>query len=1069
MTQEIIDEQAYVLPASFGQERLWMLDLLGAGPAYNLNGAIRLTGPLDPARLRFALDAVAARHEAVRTTFEFGVDGGLVQVIRPGVTVPVAEHDVRDQPAQRRQAAAVELVQESVTAVFDLTAGPLLRAVVVRLDHEEWVLGLTAHHSIADGWSIGIVLDEVARHYRAAAHSSQQAALPELAVQFGDWAAWQRDQTPAAEDLSYWAQQLRGARPALPPTWKEAGARTTWDGAGLPVAVPDPVRRGLTALAEQQRVTAFMALLATFSVALADWCDQEDLVVGTPVAGRDRVELEGLIGFFVNTLPLCVAVRRGTTFRQLLDQVRQMCLAAYAHQNVPFETIAEQADAGAGGGDPLVRVMFGLQASSLPSWDVPGLTASPFPVPELYSPVELAVTMFEHPDGSVEGRVLYAAGPYATDDVTDLLATWQRALAWAVGHPDAPLGEFDPMSPAERAAAPAELDATAAAPSRTGSVAQWIEQAVDAAPDAVAVVAADESLTYAELEARANRLAWFLRERGVGPETIVGVCVTRSTSLAVALLAVLKAGGAYLPLEPDYPASRLAFMLDDARPLVTLVDGATIDVIAGTSAIPRDRTSEHSIVRLDRPDAEGIAGFPDSRPPAVTSPENLVYVIYTSGSTGKPKGAMNTVAALANRIAWMQDTYKLSPGEGVLHKTPISFDVSGWEWMWPLTAQARLVLARPDGHRDPAYLAALIREHAVTTCHFVPSMLHHFLDEPSVAQCSPPLRRVICSGEELPASLAARFAAALPGAQLHNLYGPTEAAIDVTAHHVQSGDEARARVPIGGPIAGVLLRVLDGNGRLVRPGLPGELCLGGVQLARGYLGRPGLTAERFTPDPFGSGARLYRTGDRVRVLPGGEGEVEFLGRIDDQVKVRGQRIELGEVESALTAHPQVDQAAASVLGDSPADRRLVAYIVCTGDALQVDELRAFLQSRLPQAAVPEQFVTLPRLPLSPNGKLDRAALQATAGAALRSERPRVAPATAAEHALVRIWAETLRIKTAEIGVTDDFYEVGGNSLRAVSAFRAAEQQGLQLPLPVMLGHHTIRDLVEQAQTAHGDA
>jgi amino acid adenylation domain-containing protein len=1045
------DENVYVLPASFGQERLWTLDLLGAGPAYNINGAVRLRGPLDPARLRTALAAVADRHEALRTTFEFGLDGGLVQVIHPRITVPTAEHDVRARPAGERTSAAVELVRESATTVFDLTDGPLLRMVVVQLADADWVLGLTVHHTVADGWSIGIILEEVARCYRAGM-AGTPAALPELPVQFGDWAAWQREQPTAKADLDYWTERLRGAQPVMLPARRTEGAGSDWSAGGLPVVVPAGPWAGLTAVGEQQRATPFMVLLAAFSIAMVRWCDQEDLVIGTPVAGRNRAELQGLIGFFVNTLPLRVVVPRDVSFRELLARVRQTCLDAYTHQELPFEKIAERASmnsAATGGQMPLVRVMFGLQPSSLPNWHVPGLTVEEFPVPESYAQADLALTLFAAPDGSVAGRAVYATGQCTAADVTDVLDMWQRVLAWAAEHPDTPVAQFDPLTPAERVALLADLDATDAEVPWTGGLVASIEAAVDAAPDAIAIVAEDDCLTYAELEERANSLAWFLRASGVGPDELVGVCLPRSASLVVALLAVLKAGGAYLPLESGSPRARLAFMIADARPRVLVADATTV------GALPEDPPSGCRIVRLDRPEYEDIA----TRPDPVAGPANLAYTIYTSGSTGTPKGAMNPLAGVANQISWMQQAYGLAPGEGVLHKTPIGFDTAGWEWLWPLTARARLVIARPGGHHDPGYLAALIREHAVTTCNFVPSMLHQFLADPAAATCAPPLRRVVCIGEELPPALAARFFAVLPGAELHNLYGPTETAIAVTAHHVRPGDEHESRVPIGRPIGGTLMRVLDGEDRVVRTGLPGELCVGGVQLARGYTRRPGLTGERFTPDPFGSGARLYRTGDRVRVLP--SGDIEFLGRIDDQVKIRGHRVELGEISSALIAHPRVDQAAADVAGDS-VDRRLVAYLVCGEPAPTVDELRADLRSRLPAALIPESFVTVPALPLSPNGKLDRAALRASAGRTLRTARPYVPPNGPAEQMLVRIWSEVLGID--DIGTNENFYELGGNSLRAVTAYRTAQQHGLLLPLPTMLGDHTIRDLT----TALGD-
>ncbi|MFI6631093.1 amino acid adenylation domain-containing protein [Nonomuraea fuscirosea] len=1031
------DEDVYVLPASFGQERLWWADQAGAGSAYNMCGALRLRGTLDPTLLEAALRMVVARHEVLRTTFEFDPNGSLLQAIHPGTGMPVSVsvHDVRDRPeCGDRDAAARSIVQETLDAPFDLMKGALLRAVAVRLADDEWVLGVGVHHIVCDGWSLGILIPELAACY-VAVRDGTPPDLPGLPVQYGDWAAWQRQQTGSetAGHLAHWREQLRGASSLQTPSRPARDGVQSWRCAELPLAVPDALLRDVRALAKEERATPFMVLLAAFAGVLSRWYAQDDLLVGTVTAGRSQVEMDGLIGFFVNTLPIRVRLDPRMSFRTLLRQLRRTCLDAYAHQDLPYEKIVEQA--GAGRSDP-GRVMFALQNLPEVGWQVPGLTAEPFELPPGHTWLELGINLTESGDGTLRGQATYAADLWDEAEVAALLDAWTLMLAGGTADPDAVVARVPLAGAASRARLVNEVSGAAVSPNSPRCLHQLIETAADAWPDEVAVVGGEGQITFRELEERANRMAWWLREQGVGPESLVGVCLPRSVPLIVALVAVLKAGAAYVPLDPEQPPARLALFLEDARPGIVLVAGPGPASVAGAGRV----------VSL-----EALKG-PSTRPPNLARPENLAYVIYTSGSTGRPKGVMVPHAAIVNRVLRGQETCPLGPGDGLLSTLSIGADAFGAEWIAPLISGAKVVVVGEEERHDPARLAGFVTRHRVTAAHFTPSMLHALLAEPRVAGCAGVLRHLKCGGEDLTREVTERHFRTLPGTTLSNEYGPTEAAIDVTSHRADPSD-SRWHTPIGGPRPGVRLYVLDEHAELLPYGLPGELYIGGIQLARGYAGSPGLTAERFVPDPFGRNGRLYRTGDRVRWLAGGV--LEFLGRMDEQVKVRGHRIEPGEVEAVLGAYEGVARAA--VVVDSTA--RLVAYLACEAAPPALGELRAFLRARLPAAAIPEAFLVLPALPLSQNGKVDRAALLTAQGVELRPSRTPLAPRTPVERALTEIWRDVLG--RSDVGVRDDFYEFGGNSIRAVTVFQRAAELGLPLPLKAMLGEHTIEHLATQ--------
>ncbi|MEA2694508.1 MAG: hypothetical protein QOJ16_3895, partial [Acidobacteriota bacterium] len=1019
------------LPLSFAQERLWFLEQLDPGSAaYNLPAAVRFTGRLAVPALAGALGAIVARHETLRTRF-VTVEGRPVQAIAPSANFSLPTVDLTALPAPAREGEARLLTREDARRPFDLAAGPLVRAALLRLGTREHLVLLCFHHIVSDGWSMGVLVRELGTLYVG-------ESLPALPVQYADYAVWQREWLAGevlAAELAWWRERLAGAPAVLAlPTDRLRPPVQKFRGGSVPFTLPAEVTAGLSHLCRRRGVTPFMALLAGLDVLLWRGSGQEDLVVGSPVANRTRREIEGLIGFFVNSLALRADLAGEPSFTQLLAQVREQALGAYAHQDLPFEKLVETlAPERSLAHAPLFQVFLVLQnTQNTPAGKLllPGLEIAPVAGETGAAKFDLTLALGAGPEGELAGVWEYDRDLFDPSTVLRLGDQLARLLAAAVAEPEARIGSLPLLSPAERQQL-AEWNGTAASyPER--SLAGLLAEPAARTPDAVAVVFADESLSHGELAARAGRLAGELRRLGVGPETRVGICAERSLALLVGLAAILEAGGAYVPLDPSYPAERLAYMLEDSGVPVLLAESRL------AAALPPHGAR---VVPLDAP-LPAPAAPPLLRPEI--DPDHPAYVIYTSGSTGRPKGAMNTHRGIVNRLLWMQERYGLTTADRVLQKTPVSFDVSVWELFWPLTSGACLVVARPGGHQDPLYLVETIARQEVTFLHFVPAMLSAFLEAPGLEHCAA-LRQVVASGEALPYDLERRFFARLGrlGTRLENLYGPTEAAVDVTFWPCDPAGEA-GRVPIGRPVANTAIHVLGRDLRPLPPGAAGELAIGGAQVARGYLGRPELTAERFLPDPFSGlpGARLYRTGDLARHLP--DGAVEYLGRIDHQVKLRGFRIELGEIESALLGHPGVRDAVVVVREDPPAGSRLVAYVVAEGrDGEGLPALLpAWLGLSLPSHMVPAAFVVLPALPLNPSGKVDRKALPAPdwrAGASF------VAPRTPLEEVLAGFFADALGLE--QVGVEDGFFRLGGHSLLAtqlVAKIRGAFQ--VELPL-----------------------
>ncbi|MEU8367815.1 non-ribosomal peptide synthetase/MFS transporter [Micromonospora tulbaghiae] len=1038
------------VPLSYAQERVWFMDQLAPGEAaYHIAVPLRVRGPLDVDALRAALTGLAERHESQRTRFPADADGRPTVVVADTADVPLTVVDAPDE------AAAQALVDAAAAEPFDLANGPLLRALLIRLTAEDHVLFLAQHHIVGDGWSVDVLLRDLITLYRG----GEPPALP---IQYGDFAVWEAqelDGPQARAHVDYWKQRLAGITPLELPLDRPRPATQTYRGDFVEFQLDPAATEALNTLTRDSGGTLFMTLLAAYQVLLARHSGQDDFAIGASVAGRSAPELENLVGMFINMLPLRADLGDDPTFTELLERTRRTVLDGFEHAEVPFAKVVHELGLPRDvSRSPVFQAMFVLQNYEMGRFTGVSRTDE---VTFSWTPMELQATRFDFELHAVEtvdglwGKLVFNTDLFDRVSVERMAQRWTALLDAVVAAPDTPVSRLPLLPAAERDLLAAWNDTTADFP-REQTLHGPIEERAAATPDAVAVTIDGHSRTYAELNAQANRIAHRLRAAGVGPETLVGVCAERSVELVAGLLGVLKAGGAYLPLDPEYPADRLAFMVGDADAPVVLVQSHLRDVLPDTGA---------TVLELD--DAAVWADQPGTDPGPTAGPEHLAYVIYTSGSTGRPKGVPNTHRGIVNRLDWMQKTYGLGADDAVLQKTPASFDVSVWEFFWPLRTGARLVLAKPGGHKDAGYLRDLLVSERITTAHFVPSMLTVFLAEDGV-EAATALRRVICSGEELPLASAADFTARLPWCGLHNLYGPTEAAIDVTAWACEPDRLAQVTsVPIGAPIANLRLHVLDPSGAQCPVGVAGELHIGGVGLARGYHRRPALTAEKFVPDPYSDepGARLYRTGDLARwvVGPDGAGVIEFLGRIDHQVKLRGLRIELGEIESALREQPGVTEATVVVREDSPGDKRLTAYLV---GAAEHAALKAALKDTLPEYMVPAAFVTLDALPLTPNGKLDRKALPAPV-VTREASVALVEPRDDTERALAAIWSEVLGVDT--LGIDDDFFDLGGHSMLAtqvVAKIRKAELGGRAVGVMDLFQQRTIRDL---AAFISGDA
>jgi amino acid adenylation domain-containing protein len=1074
------------LPLSFAQQRLWFIEQLepGAG-SYNILHPVRLRGRLDPTALRRALSDVVRRHEALRTRFA-ETDGEPVQVVDVAAPVPLPLVDLGDIPAGARVGEAVRLAARETLRPFDLARGPLLRVSLLRLDDAEWVLLLGTHHAVYDGWSAGVLTYELDALYTAYA-TGREPSLPEPPVQYADYAAWQRAWLAGDaldRQVAWWRERLAGAPPFLDlstdrPRPAVPGAR----GATLSFSVPAETERGLQALARTEGATLFMALLAAWQLLLARYAGTDDVVVGTPIAGRTRQETEGLIGFFANTLALRTDLSGRPTFRALLARVRETALGAYAHQDVPFERLVEALQVERSlAHTPVFQVLFGVLSrdrSAAGPARIGDLAVERLELGEDAARVDLDLKLAERAEG-LSGVLTYRAELWDRATVERMAAHLGRLLASAAARPDVPFPELEMMGEDERAQVVSGWNATAA-PYPAGLCAHHLFEAqARRTPAAVALVAGGARLTYAELDARADRLAGALVRRGVGPDARVALCLDRSAELLVAVLAVLKAGGAYVPLDPEYPAERLAFMLADSGARVLLTQAELADrlpAFGGETVVLEGAPSPPDPLSLTRGEGEHDDGTAQealphswgrvaspSEPGGGLSPDNLAYVIYTSGSTGRPKGVAMPHRPLVNLVAWQEREWCGPRPAVTLQFASISFDVSFQEIFACWAGGGTLVVAPEEARGDPAALLALLEQEEVERL-FLPYVALQQVAEEAVSRGAFPasLREVHVAGEQLRVTDSIRRWLGGLDARLHNHYGPSEThvATRLTLGHDAGGWPLLPA--IGAPVANARGYVLDGELAPLPPGVPGELYLGGACLARGYLDRPDLTAERFVPDPFAPepGARVYRTGDRARWRA--DGTLEFLGRADQQVKVRGFRVEPGEVEAALERHPEVREAVVVARADASGDRRLAAYVVAEeGASPAAAALRAHLAEHLPGYMVPSTVTVLERFPLTPSGKTDRRALPAPDAPADRGAH--VAPRTPTEAAIARIWTEVLEVE--RVGVQDGFFALGGHSLlatRVASRVRAAF--GIELPVRALFEAQTVAALAERVDAA----
>ncbi|WP_369959644.1 amino acid adenylation domain-containing protein [Pseudomonas benzenivorans] len=1007
------------LPLSHAQHRLWFLNRLDpANGAYHMPAGLDLSGRLERQVLQGAFDCLEARHEVLRTRF-VEHQGEPRQRILPPQGQRIDWHDLRPRSGTQREATAQAIAAELLATPFDLARDPLLRVAVLRLADQEYRLLLVQHHIVSDGWSMQRFIEEFCAAYAALAEGGVPSFAP-LPVQYADYAQWQRDWLASGEarrQLAYWQAQLGEHQPLLElPSDHPRPAQGVRQGARLRFQLPSELTAQLRALAQREGSTLFGVLLAAWQSLLHRYSGQDDIRVGVPVAGRSLPQIEAVLGCFINTLVLRGAPAADKPFRQLLGELAQTSRDALAHQELPFDQLVEALQpARSLSHHPLFQVAFNHQQLDFSALQrLPGLRVEPFDPGAAGAQFDLALDTEEGPDGSLSGFISYASELFESRSIRRMAGHLQNLLEGLCADPGCAIGRL-PLLDAEEAARIAAWNDTARDYGAFVPLTRRLAEQATRTPQAPALVFGEQRLSYAELDAAINRLANRLRGLGVGPGVLVGISLERSLELVVGLHAIVRAGGAYVPLDPEYPLERLAYLLEDSGVELLLSHSALVERLPLPPGL--------QVLSLDRECCDGESSV---CPDVTLQPQDLAYVIYTSGSTGKPKGAGNSHEALANRVLWMQEAYPLGAGDVVLQKTPFSFDVSVWEFFWPLLTGACLALAAPGDHRDPQKLVELIERQRVTTLHFVPSMLQAFMAHPALQGCAS-LARILCSGEALPAELQAKVFQRLPGVGLYNLYGPTEAAIDVS--HWTCVAEGRHAVPIGRPIANLRLHILDGQLGRVPVGVPGELFIAGQGLARGYHRRPELTAERFLPDPYGPpGARMYRTGDLVRWRE--DGAIDYLGRIDHQVKIRGYRVELGEIEAELCAQAGVAEAVV-VARDTQIGKQLVGYLVA--EQAPVDEpawlagLKSALKAALPEHMVPAALVRLERMPLSPNGKLERRALPEPVWQA----RQYRAPQSELEQALAAIWQEVLEVP--RVGLHDNFFELGGHSLLATQA------------------------------------
>jgi amino acid adenylation domain-containing protein len=1020
-------------PLSFAQQRLWFLDQYEPNNIlYNIPIAIRLDGPLNVTALDQSLSKILRRHEALRTTFSI-VDDRPVQVINDVSDFSLIVIDLRESSSEKKEAMAALLAAAEARKPFNLADGPLLRVKLLRLAEDDHVLLVTMHHIISDGWSIKVLISELGDLYEAYTNG-QRAALPELPIQYADFASWQRSWLQGEkleEQLFYWRAQLADAPPLLDlPTDRPRPTFKTFHGADFPLTLSKKLSEEITRLSRREGATLFMTLLTAFSAMLYRYTNQEDILIGTPIANRNRAETESLIGFFVNTLVFRVRLSDAMTFRELLRQIKETALEAYAHQDLPFEKLVEELQPErALSHSPLFQVMFHLQNAVTESLSLSGLSMSQLEVETQTAKFDLSLSIAESNEG-LTGTLNYNTDLFDTASVEQMAGHFERLLDSAVSNPEEQVSRLRMLSEAERDEVLFQWNDTHRDFDETLPVHLMFAEQARRTPAAIAVRFEQEVLTYEELNRRANRLAHRLRRLGVGPEVRVGLLVQRSVGMIVAMLAVLKAGGAYVPLDPEHPRERLAFMLDTAQCPVLVIDGVTATEFS------------HGRVLIDTVDPT-IEFESDADPANNTDPQTAAYVIFTSGSTGTPKGIIISHRAINHLVAGL-DFIALGPSNCVAQASNTSFDATTFEVWCALLSGAQIVGLPLEVILSSSDFAEEIRRQRIDTIFLTAALFNQIARE--LPEAFAPLNHLLFGGDTADPSAVRLVLEKGRPRHLLNAYGPTECTTFASWQLVREVPRDAATIPIGRGISNTRLYILDRHLEPVPIGVTGELYIGGNGLARGYLDHPALTAERFVPDPFGAeqGRRLYKTGDLMRWLP--NGQIEFVGRNDFQIKVRGFRVELGEIESVLRAHESVREAVVVARTDARGDAYLTAYVVAArGPLPAAGELRAFLKEKLPEYMLPSVYVVLDKLPLTPHGKVDRQALPRPEGTERELDVPFVAPRNAIEEVLAEVFGEVLRVE--RVGVNDNFFDLGGHSLLAtqlVSRVRKDFQPDLPL-------------------------
>ncbi|WP_199304817.1 non-ribosomal peptide synthetase [Coleofasciculus sp. FACHB-125] len=1102
---DMSEQEVFVFPASFAQQRLWFLDQLIPGNAiYNVPTVIRLKGTLNFAALEQTFNEIVRRHEALRTTFKV-LEGQPVQVIpaescakASGLTIPLSVVDLRQFPECDRELQAQQLVAAEIERPFDLSSIPLLRVKLLQLSETEHILLLNMHHIICDDWSIGVLIRELGTLYTAFTCKDGMhpvSTLPELPLQYADFAHWQREwlQGEVLEtQLAYWRQQLNGICILNLPIDRPKPAVASYRGATQSLELPKKLSDPLQTLSQQEGTTLFMTLLAAFQTLLYRYTHQEDIAVGSPIANRNRSEIEGLIGFFVNSLVLRTDLSGNPTFRELLSRVRQVTLGAYSHQDLPFEKLVEELHPERNLNiHPLFQVVFGFENAPMSALELPGLVPSFMDVDFKTTRFDLELHLWkcsedfrslwggkwENSEG-IRGVVVYNTDLFDEATITRMLGHFKTLLEGIVNHPEERVANLPLLGEAERQQLLIQVNDTQADYPQNQCIHQLFENQVKQNPNSIAVIFENletrviESLTYRDLNIRSNQLAHYLQKMGVVSEVLVGICMERSVDLIVGLLGILKAGGAYVPLDPSYPQERLKFMLDDAckgeaflqknfgfNPEIIGTDTPVL-LLTQEKLVGHFEGFSNPVVSLDK-DWEIIAQESEENSNSSVTSENLAYVIYTSGSTGNPKGVAVTHKAV-NRLVCNTNYVKLSPDDKVAQASNTSFDAATFEIWGALLNGAQLAGISRDVTLSPHEFALQLQQKDISILFLTTALFQQIARD--VPQAFANLRYLLFGGEAVDTRWVKKVIKQGAPKHLIHVYGPTESTTFSSYYCVENVPESATSIPIGRPITNTQIYLLDAHLQPVPIGVFGELYIGGDGLAREYLNRPELTAERFISNPFSkkTEARLYKTGDLARYLP--DGNIEFLGRIDNQVKIRGFRIELGEIEAALNQHPVVSETAVIVREEIPGDKHLVAYIVPNQKQAPASiNLRQFLKEKLPEYMVPSAYVMLEFLPLTPNGKVDRRALPAVDTLSFDIKEDYVAPRDRVEEALAEIWAKVLGKE--QVSVHDNFFELGGHSLLATqltSRIRDAFQ--IELSVRNLFESPTVASLARHIET-----